>query len=55
MGFKQGVQGIEDMYKGLRQNFTCGPVQLLDLSFVSVNKELVEVVLGGGLVVVTPA
>ena len=34
---------------------TCGPVQLLDLSFVSVNKELVEVVLRRRLVVVTPA
>ena len=41
--------------KILERKSTCGPVQLLDLSFVSVNKELVEVVLGGGLVVVTPA
>merc|ERR1719447_1723599 len=30
----------------------CGPIQLLDLCFVSVDEELVEVVLGGGLVVV---
>ena len=33
---------------------TCGPIQLLDLCFVSVNEELVQVVLGRGLVIVTP-
>merc|ERR1712133_326621 len=30
----------------------CGPIQLLDLCFVSVNEELVQVVLGRGLVIV---
>ena len=41
--------------KILERKSTCGPVQLLDLGFVSVNEELVQVVLGRGLVVVTPA
>merc|ERR1712130_661906 len=30
----------------------CGPIQLLDLCFVSVDEELVQAVLGGGLVIV---
>ena len=38
----------------IQQNCTCGPIQLLDLCFVSVNEELVQVVLGRGLVVVPP-
>ena len=38
-----------------QQNSTCGPIQLLDLCFVSVNEELVQVVLSRGLVVVPPA
>ena len=40
--------------KILEHKSTCGSIQLLDLGFVSVNEELVQVVLGGGLVVVTP-
>ena len=38
-----------------RSGLTSGAVQLLDLGPVGVNQELVEVVLGGGLVVVPPA
>ena len=41
--------------QALQQNSTCGPIQLLDLCFVSIDEELVQVVLGRGLVVVPPA
>ena len=41
--------------KALQQNSTCGPIQLLDLCFVSIDEELVQVVLGRGLVIVPPA
>ena len=58
---KQGFKGCKHIYKDrtgnctFQQNSTCGPIQLLDLCFVSVDEELVQVVLGRGLVVVPPA
>ena len=55
----KGFKGCRNIYKDKTgnqkgQNCTCGPIQLLDLCFVSVNEELVQVVLGRGLVVVPP-